>query len=69
MYPSGITDAELLKELQPQIMFQRRMIRSLHLLHPDTPLETKDRLWNIYDRYASNLCTAYYMLTKVDPSW
>lgn len=69
VYPSGITDQELLKELHQEIVFQRRMVRSLHLLPRDLPQEQVDRLWDIYDRYASALCVAYFLLTKVDPSW
>ncbi len=68
-YPSGITDAELLRELQHEIRFQRQMVYALHKLLPGTPQDEVDRLWDIYDRYASALCVAYFLLTKVDPSW
>lgn len=68
-YPSGITSEELLKELGPEIAFQRTMIRAIHLKPAGTPQEHLDRLWDIHDRYATALTVAYEILTKVRITW
>lgn len=69
MFPSGITENELMRELGPSILEQRRMLRALHLLPPDTDIDRRARLWQIYDDHAMTLCVMYEVLTKVKITW